>query len=236
LQVHRAVAAEHRRSLAASITVISTARHREDNQDKYAGAVKHGRSLPQLTDSRGGLVHDVVHALRDRRLGRAAAHPVRVGRRLETREDGFGPPGRFAALQRRPASVLSSAPAGRMRRMRVLALIVTLAWIASPNPVRADVAEPPTPDQAACIGKQVGDACEGGGCVMARCSRPGWELQPDGRRTATQHEYDCMRCVAGAPVAGGVDDGGTVRLVIGLGLALAILAGGVWLARRKRPA
>lgn len=63
-------------------------------------------------------------------------------------------------------------------------------------------ADIPRPDQTACRGKQVGDACRvephgngtpvDGVCTTARCSRMG----PDGVRT-----YECVRCIAPPPKA-----------------------------------
>lgn len=86
------------------------------------------------------------------------------------------------------------------------------------------IADIPDPDVEACDGKDVGDACRGGACVKETCSRarPG----PDGRVETSS--WDCIRCVEGAPVKGE-----NVRLAVGIGLAVVLLGGGVWLARRR---
>ncbi len=94
---------------------------------------------------------------------------------------------------------------------------------------RADV-----PDEAveSCNRKQVGDACDepaGGACAMQKCSR----ARPGPDRQIQRSEWDCLRCDADAPRT---DDPGTTRIILGVVAGLALAAGGIWLALRKRPA
>jgi len=107
---------------------------------------------------------------------------------------------------------------------RVLLILVVVTSVAG-----ADV---PSPEEEACQGKAIGASCEGGACAMTKCSRsrPG----PDG--TLVNNEWDCMRCVTGASGAGDSIDGGEpspIRIALGIGVAVLVLAGGIWLARRK---
>lgn len=104
--------------------------------------------------------------------------------------------------------------------MRVVLLILALVTVA-----RADVIEP---DQEACLRKSVGDRCEGGSCAMTKCSRTRPMLGSDGTQTMQTSEWDCLKCVAGAPAS---DD--PTRLVIGGLVAVVLIAGGVVLARRR---
>jgi hypothetical protein len=104
---------------------------------------------------------------------------------------------------------------------RVLLVLMMLAGSA-----RADV---PSPEVEACRGKQVGDSCDGGGCAKTTCSR----MRPDGPNGPMKTiEWECVQCVAGAPGSAG---DGTWRIVAGMIVAVACVAGGVWFARRKRP-
>ena len=107
--------------------------------------------------------------------------------------------------------------------MRGLLMIVVLSSTA-----RADV---PSPAEEACRRKQIGDDCGGGTCAMTTCSRtrPG----PDHKPVTTT--WDCVQCGAGLS---GVDDDnpGPLRIAVGVGVAAAFVAGGVWFAYRKRRA
>jgi hypothetical protein len=108
--------------------------------------------------------------------------------------------------------------------MRAVLLVAFLATSA-----HADVIGPA---QAACGGKSVGDACDGGACANTKCTR--YALQPDGNRVPS--DYDCVTCVAGAPVtgdAGGAGGGTSPRIAIGAGLAVVLIAGGILLAYRR---
>jgi len=94
---------------------------------------------------------------------------------------------------------------------------------------RADV-----PDEAvqSCDGKQAGDSCDepsGGACAMQKCSR----ARPGSNGTIESNEWDCLRCDADAPRT---DGPGNTRIIFGVVVGLALAAGGIWLALRKRPA
>jgi hypothetical protein len=75
-----------------------------------------------------------------------------------------------------------------------------------------------------CLRKEAGDSCDGGECTVQKCgrSRPG----PDGKIVETS--WDCLKCT---PAVGGGAD--TVRIAIGTAVALLVIGGGVWLAKRK---
>ncbi len=105
-----------------------------------------------------------------------------------------------------------------MMRM-VICVLVMLGSIA-----RADI---PDPGVEACQGKGIGDACESGACLRTTCSRtrPG----PDGVASTTT--WDCVMCTAGVAAPGD-----NLRLGIGIGVALLVVGGGIWLARRKMKA
>ncbi|MCE9572296.1 MAG: hypothetical protein K8W52_04005 [Deltaproteobacteria bacterium] len=111
----------------------------------------------------------------------------------------------------------------------LLALVMFVTVLAAAAAARADV-----PDEAvtSCNNKQVGDSCDepaGGACAMQKCSRarPG----PDGH--IESNEWDCLRCDADAPRT---DAPGNTRIILGVVVGLALAAGGIWLALRKRPA
>ena len=102
--------------------------------------------------------------------------------------------------------------------MRITRALLTLVLLTS-----SAAADVPDPAVESCRGKDVGDACSGGGCVKTTCSRarPG----PNGMETST---WECMRCDPNAAV-----HGDNVRLAVGIGLAVVLLGGGVFLARRR---
>ncbi len=102
-------------------------------------------------------------------------------------------------------------------RRATLALFAALA-LRAVGTARADVA---SPERTACSGKARGDACwhpVGGTCAT----------DPHPRRP---EEADWLHCEAAVP-----DGPVTARLIVGVFAGLAVAAGGVWLAIRKRPA
>lgn len=102
--------------------------------------------------------------------------------------------------------------------------VIVIALLALAAPARADI---PSPEVEACMGKEPGDRCQGGACTKQTCSRsrPG----PDG--TMQTSTWECVMCTPGA---GGSD--GTLRLGIGIGVAVLVIGGGVLLARFKMKA
>jgi hypothetical protein len=101
---------------------------------------------------------------------------------------------------------------------RALTVLVLLTAVA-----RADVI---SEEEDQCRRKSVGNACAAGVCVAETCSRarPG----PDGKPVTTS--WQCVMCRAGAP------DASVVPMVVGIVVAVAMIGGGVVLARKRMKA
>lgn len=114
-------------------------------------------------------------------------------------------------------------------RLALLALLVSAAALTA-APASADVVPL---DVEACTGRAAGSACVAGGtsgaCQSSECTR----LAYGDAATPTVVEYDCLRCVPGAPVGGGGCTASPGTTAAGsAALALLTLVAGLALTRR----
>jgi hypothetical protein len=114
---------------------------------------------------------------------------------------------------------------------RVLIAVVMFATVMLGAVGLAPDARADVPDERveSCNDKQVGDSCDepaGGACAMQKCSR----ARPTPNGGVDSNEWDCLRCTADAPRTSAP---GNTRIILGVIVGLALVAGGIWLALRR---